>query len=187
MLALAFGGWDAVSSLGGLAVRTAFQDVQLIPGHDLRMEDRAQLLHIQELLASTLMSAEVQTLAVVTLPVALWTIVAAIRLRGGKRGSARWFARAITALAGVGVAQLVFGIRLAATMPPLFEEVLRGADLPSSVDVSELVGNLRSFLQLATIGGAIVGLALAVGKVVGCLYARRCARRPEVMAWTGSD
>jgi hypothetical protein len=185
VVAIALGGWEALSSLGGLAATSAFgQMPQFIPALELRTEDRAQLAHLQELVASTFMSPELLTLAALTLPVALFTIVAAIRLRRGKPGSARWFARAVGALAVVEVVQLVLALRLGVVLQPLFEEVLRGS-VPSGADADELVRNLQSFVQLATIGGAIVGLAFGVGKVIACLYARRCARRPEVRAWTG--
>jgi len=178
------GGWEALSSLAGLAATRALEPMSFIPPLGLRPEDRAQLAHVQELLASTIGSPEMLILAAVTLPVAAFTTIAAIRLRAGKSGSARWFARAITALAVVEVVQLALVLRLGLGMQPLLDEVLRGG-VPPGADAAELVRNLQRFVELATVGGALVGLAFGASKFVACLYARRCARKPQVLAWTG--
>jgi hypothetical protein len=191
VLAIVLGGWEALRTLAALAATSTFAQMPAwLPTHELPMEERGQLARVLETMASAARIPEVLILASLTLPLALWTIVAALRLRRRKRGSARWFARAVTALAVVEVLQLLFALRMGLALQPMFDELLRagvpdGAQLPTNVDVVELVGHLQKFLQLATIGGVVAAFVLGAAKVLACLYARHCARKADVVAWTG--
>ena len=190
VLAIVLGGWEALRALAALAATGVVERMQEWIPPEIPMEGRAQMTRMVELMTSTVRLPEILILASVTLPLALGTIVAGIRLNAGKRGSARWFARAVTALAVVEVFQLVFALRMGMAMQPMFDELLRasvpaGGQLPSNVDVADFVANLQRFVRLATLGGIIAAFALGAAKVFACLYARHCARKAAVVVWTG--
>jgi hypothetical protein len=187
VIAIVLSGWEAMNTLGGLGAMSAFRRIQeIVPTDQIRPQEREQLARDQKLMAAMVRPGEFLIWAGLTVPIAIWTIVAAIRLNQGKRGSASGFVRAVTALALVEVVQVVFAIRMSTAAHPFAEDFLRalGANLPVDVDSAKTLRTLQNFFRLAAIGGAIVGFAVAAGKIVACLYARRRAGAPDVVAWT---
>ena len=87
VLAIVLGGWEALRALSALAGASMFAHMQEWIPHEIPLEDRAQMARIMELMTSTVSLPEILILAALTLPLAAWTIVAAIRLNAGKRGS----------------------------------------------------------------------------------------------------
>jgi glucose uptake protein GlcU len=153
-------------------------------------EVRERLARIQSSMATAVKREEMYAVTAVTLPVAAWTIVAAIRLNKRKRNSARWFARAITALAAVEVVQLIYAIRVQQLMRPMLHELLTASippstSLPANVDAANIASTMRTFIEIVTVAGLVLGLGFAAGKIFACLYARHCAGKPEVVEWAG--
>jgi len=192
VIAILLAAWEAVSAIVGLAGSSALEGVQdaltRLPIGNAG-EARAQLARLQEVITAAVTPQQRLALAALTLPVSALTIVAAVRLNKGKRHSARWFAHAVTALAAVEVIQLVLAVHLNRTMQTLMSELLGAsipppATLPANVDPTELVRTMQTVVQVVTITGMVLGLGFAAGKIVACLYARHCARKPAAMLWT---
>jgi len=193
VIALVLAAWEAVSAVWAIAGSSTFDGVQdflatRLPVGDLG-EARERLSRIQAAVTSVAKPEHTFALAALTLPVAAWAIVAALRLNKGKPRSARWFAHAVTALVVVEVVQMAYAVHLYRTMQPLLTELFNASlpsasSLPANVDPAEIVRTMQSLLQVVTVSSTVLALGFAAAKVFVCLYARHCARKPEVLAWT---
>lgn len=194
VIVIVLAAWEGLSSVTGIAgVNHSLDGVQEVLANRLPVGDlaeaRARMDRIRTAMTAAIRPEHTIALAAVTLPVAVFAIVTALRLNKGKRHSARWFARAAVALAAVEVVQLVYAVRLSGTMQAAMTDLFRASippasTLPSNVDPAQIARTMETFLQVLTISTAVLALGFGAAKIFACLYARHCARKPEVVAWT---
>jgi hypothetical protein len=194
VIVIVLAAWEALSSITGIAgVNHSLDGLQEILASRLPVGDpaeaRARMDRIQTAVAAAIKPQHTIALAAVTLPVAVFAIVAALRLNKGKRHSARWFARAAVALAAVETVQLVYAVQFSSTMRSIMADIFRASvppasTLPANVDPAQIARTMETLLQVFTISSLVLGLGFCAAKIFACLYARHCARKPEVLAWT---
>jgi hypothetical protein len=187
-IAIVLAAFDGLSTLWGLAGHTTVEQMRdtitaRLPS-GLSAHAGEQLARVQARMMELVDQRLAMAMAVITLPVAIWVVVAAIRLKQGKRGAVPWFSRAMVALAAIEVVHLAHAIYMQRAMRPFMTELI-DIGMPVNKDAAKMMETMRSFLELVLIGGLLFGVAVAAAKVFACLYARHCARQPAVRAWTG--
>jgi hypothetical protein len=185
----AFEGLSAFGALGmGAIVEVLSEDFGTEGLQNLPPEPAAHLQRMRTLATELATSRLILVMAAAMLPVAIWTVVAALRLNRGKPGSARQFAHAVTGLGAVEALWLLGIIPTLGALKALMNEMLTLSTLetPAGADPAEVFRRMKLFMDGALWGGFAIALGLGVGKVAYCFYVRHYARKPEVLAWAAS-
>jgi hypothetical protein len=182
--------FSALNGVLGATVSNKLQDMQgtLTPRRTrgLPAEQAERMRAMQRRMTEAARPDQAVPVALVSLVVAGWTFVAAFRLHRGSANAAPWFTHAMIALALVEIIGLIQAVRVQQRLRPIMAEMMDS--IPRAAHARPEASHLLNFVtgtmkSVATVS-MMMGIAWAGAKIVVCLYARHCANKPEVRAWT---